>query len=68
MMNQSKPIHKSKSFWIGVLQVAGGIASGFLVGNWSYAIPQIILGGTAIIERALSDRGPVHVRKKEVQE
>ena len=62
----SKSVFKSKSFWIGILQMAGGLATGFLTGNWTAGIPQVMLGGTAIIDRIFGTRVPVHVTKEKV--
>ena len=63
---KSKSLIKSKGFWIGILQVAGGIASGVLTSNWGFGISQILLGGTAILERIFSKRAPVHVGRGEI--
>jgi len=61
----SKHLLKSKQFWIGLTQVAGGLSTGFLTGNWVIGIPQAIGGALAIIDRVFSEPRKVHVKKPE---
>jgi hypothetical protein len=65
----SKHVLKSKQFWIGLTQVAGGLSTGFLTGNWAIGIPQAVGGLLAIIDRIFTEPKAVHVKKpKELQD
>ena len=63
-LSRTKHFLKSKQFWIGVVQLAGGLSSGFVTGNWAWAIPQAVTGAMAIIDRVFSSNVKLHFKKK----
>jgi len=69
---QSKFFLKSKQIWIGLSQLAGGLAASFFVpagGGIMWGVPQAMGGALAIIDRVFDEEKPIHfIPKKSKQE
>ena len=58
-MNSNKPWYRQKTFWAGVIAIAGGLVKGFCDGDWDQAVKMIVAGFIAIsLRQAVEANGP----------